>query len=318
MVASSLASLPLLLLALHFAASASTDISPAAAISAPTASSAFALAASAPTCALAGWPAPSVVAAWRYGGASEKCFCAYAQSKSAADIEPLCPRWAKYVTLDGGVTAGKLADVGSATIQGQLASNATSQRYGSMTDWSADLGSGLGNDCNTTLDAGCESQGVHLLSIPRARYVSDCCTGAKTSLVAMLRGGEAAAVKTILHDMISGALQRGGIAPLVVAGGVRGGGSEEAAAVARQMKGESAAAAAAAVNGVRSCNAENEDPVMANGGCLAQCFHIVPDVNYLHLHTTTNVKIMRDGPIDSGAFGWRREKRRGRRSPISV
>ena len=48
-----------------------------------------------------------------------------------------------------------------------------------------------------------------------------------------------------------------------------------------------------------NCMKENEDPIAVNS-CLAQCFHIHPDVNYLHMHTTAGVERMRDGPGDSG------------------
>lgn len=48
-----------------------------------------------------------------------------------------------------------------------------------------------------------------------------------------------------------------------------------------------------------SCNREGEEPTSRNG-CLAQCFHIAPDVFFLHLHTTAGVQDVRHDLEDSG------------------
>jgi len=48
-----------------------------------------------------------------------------------------------------------------------------------------------------------------------------------------------------------------------------------------------------------SCRAEGTEPTAENG-CLAQCFHISPDVFFLHLHTTAGVLRTRIGPANAG------------------
>ena len=48
-----------------------------------------------------------------------------------------------------------------------------------------------------------------------------------------------------------------------------------------------------------SCRAEDEEPALP-GRCLAQCFHIVPDVYMAHLHTTAAAARQRNGPVNSG------------------
>ena len=93
-------------------------------------------------CSLRNWP--GVQPSWRHGGASEKCFCAYA---GGAPLDQACPHWKDYVSADG-THADKLSTYGRATIQGKRAGNATTSRYGSMTDWALDLGSGFGADCD--------------------------------------------------------------------------------------------------------------------------------------------------------------------------
>ena len=125
--------------------------------------------------------------------------------------------------------------------------------------------------------------GAHVLSIPRERYLRDCCGGGPESLVALLAGAQpspggtvratlrasgaaeaATPLCSLLRDMISGAL------PLVPQ-----------------------------LHDYDSCRDENAEPVARNK-CLAQCFHIVPDVYFLHLHTTAGVARIRTGPVDSG------------------
>ena len=82
----------------------------------------------------------------------------------------------------------------------------------------------------------------------------------------MLREGKSCAVRALLRDMIAGALER----------------------MSKPF-----------LRTFRSCTEENQDPTASNA-CLAQCFHIHPDVEFLHLHTTAGVRNMRDGPGDSG------------------
>lgn len=257
--------------------------------------------ADAATCSMQNWPTASVVSGWRHGGASEKCFCAYGNDASSlSGLDTACPRWKQFISTDNatadkvapamsparlvhghacGVTCVQLehACVGGvfnvvppcqvslsrrAVTLGRQGGNTTTQRYGYMTDWSVDFGSGYGSDCNKSMSPGCVTDGFHLLSTPRRQYVSDCCGTDPTSLVSILRSSEPQEVCRSLREMISGPL--------------------------RHTKG----------GPWRSCVAENEDPVAQNK-CLAQCFHFHPDVRVLHLHTTAAVKAMLRGPIDS-------------------
>ena len=50
---------------------------------------------------------------------------------------------------------------------------------------------------------------------------------------------------------------------------------------------------------VPSCAATGKEPTKSNN-CLAQCFHVSPDVFYAHLHTTVSVAAIREAPVDSG------------------
>ena len=164
--------------------------------------------------------------------------------------------------LDTNDVAPQVSLSTSAVTLGHDEGNTTTERYGYMTDWSVDFGSGFGNDCNKTLSPQCVTQGFHLLSTPRRQYISDCCGADGTSLVSILRSGNFGEACRSLREMIAGPLRRAKGGPW------------------------------------RSCTAENQDPIAPNA-CLAQCFHFVPDVRVLHLHTTAGVKAMRRGPIDS-------------------
>ena len=223
------------------------------------------------TCPTPNFPAPSVVNTWRFQGAREKCFCAYSQLSNPPTLPELtelttnCPDWHKYVSSDN-ITANKVHRHMSATILGSKASNISTSRYGSIPDWSIDLGSGYGNECNQTLAPGCVSIGSHVLSIPNENYYQDCCTvddGKTPSLAAALQTDPATTCAT-LKNMVSGAVQHVQNLEQYV-----------------------------------SCHVENQDPTQAHR-CLAQCFHYRPDVNWVHLHTTAGVLLNRDGPIDSG------------------
>ena len=222
------------------------------------------------------WPPPAVVKAWPHDGERERCFCAYSQLASGGDISSLtaaCPSWPDFVSTDGVTpdrvhAAGALATA-SATVLGSRDGNASAvghPRYGPMSDWAIDLGSGYGEDCDPSLSPGCAAVGTHLLSIPRARFYLDCCTHPTLSLAAALRAGEGAAVCATLREMVGGALAQ--IQP------------DELASY-------------------DSCRAEDEEPALP-GRCLAQCFHIVPDVYMAHLHTTAAAARQRNGPVNSG------------------
>lgn len=184
-------------------------------------------------------------------------------SRASPELEHLCPSWSEHVSTDGA-TPNRINQYNSATIMGVQRSNATNSKYGCMKDWSLDLGSGYDEDCNVTMDPTCTAEGAHILSIPRNTYLEDCCSRRNRSLAAMVQGGDVLGACNLLHDMIAGALPQ----------------------IPR-------------LESYQSCSSENQDPVAANQ-CLAQCFHIRPDVFYLHLHSTAGVKSMRDGPIDSG------------------
>ena len=60
------------------------------------------------TCPMKNWPKPSVVSGWRYGGASEKCFCAYGNDiTKSSKLEIACPRWKNFISTNN-VTADKV------------------------------------------------------------------------------------------------------------------------------------------------------------------------------------------------------------------
>lgn len=209
-------------------------------------------------CSLRNWP--GVQPSWRHGGASEKCFCAYA---GGAPLDQACPHWKDYVSADG-THADKLSTYGRATIQGKRAGNATTSRYGSMTDWALDLGSGFGADCDRSRAPTCRSVGAHVLSIPRNGYASQCCEASDPNSFAAWLTTRPKELASTLQDMIAGGLR-------AVDGGVD----------------------------VPSCDATGHEPTEAND-CLAQCFHVIPDVWYAHLHTTVSVAAIREAPVDSG------------------
>ena len=103
----------------------------------------------------------------RHGGASERCFCAYAEAGDDLDaLDAECPSWRAYVSTDG-TRPTKLGYADSVTTVGRPgrdprlvysrdrerrpcatrtcvlgAGNSTLRRYGSLADWAVDLGSG--------------------------------------------------------------------------------------------------------------------------------------------------------------------------------
>ena len=208
-------------------------------------------------CSLRNWP--GVQPSWRHGGASELCFCAYA---GGAELNAACPRWRDYVSADG-VHADKLSTHGRATVQGKRAGNATTGKYGSMTDWALDLGSGFGSDCDVARSPGCDSVGAHALSIPRNGYASQCCDANDDNSFASWLTTRPGELTSTLQDMIEGGLRAVGDVD------------------------------------VPSCAATGKEPTKSNN-CLAQCFHVTPDVFYAHLHTTVSVAAIREAPVDSG------------------
>ncbi|KAJ1444720.1 hypothetical protein M885DRAFT_552212 [Pelagophyceae sp. CCMP2097] len=216
-------------------------------------------------CGLVHWP--GVQPEWGHSGSSEKCFCAYAMATTYPDrgisiLDEDCPGWRKYVSTDLSAW-DKLVSFGAATIQGKLSGgNATSGKYASMTDWAVDLGSGYGRDCDPASSPGCESTGAHVLSIPRAAYVSSCCDAGPNSFASLLLAGGGAPLCATLADMIVGGSASAGLQ-----------------------------APACAVTNTEA-NVENQ--------CSTQCLHIKPDVFFLHLHTTIGVKDVRREAIDSG------------------
>lgn len=214
--------------------------------------------AAAAECSLRNWP--GVQPSWRHGGASELCFCAYA---GGAALDEACPRWKDYVSADG-TRADKLSTYGRATIQGKRAGNATTSRYGSMSDWALDLGSGFGADCDRGRAPTCQSVGVHTLAIPRNGYASQCCEASDPNSFAAWLTTRPKELASTLQDMIVGGLR----------------------AVGDDLN-------------VHSCDATGNEPTKAND-CLAQCFHVIPDVWYAHLHTTVSVAAIREAPVDSG------------------
>ena len=212
-------------------------------------------------CDVARWP--GVQPSWHHGGASEQCFCAYAMTApGATPDDDLCPSWKTYVSTDNA-TANKLSRAGAALVQGNY-SLESAERYGSMTDWAVDLGSGYGADCDVATSPGCDSVGAHALSIPKDAYYDRCCDAAAPySLAFALEGDDPAAACGVLRDLVRGGLDA--VAPL----------------------------------SGKHCDEASEEPTRANG-CLAQCFHYTPDVFWLHLHTTVGALDVRESPVDSG------------------
>lgn len=224
-------------------------------------------------CSLPDWP--SVPTQWELGGARERCFCAYALfGHGSAMLARLCPSWRDWVSTDGvGVT--RLRPHGAAMVIGAQRGNGSMGRYAFVRDWAVDLGSGFDTECDRTRSAECVAIGAHVLSIPRTRYIADCCAS-PTGLHRLLRSGVGGATALaaalvdvselclLLRDLIAGALQ---LVP--------------------------------DLSSYRSCKLEGEEPT-ADARCLAQCFHIVPDVNFLHLHTTAGALRIRSDVIDSG------------------
>jgi hypothetical protein len=223
------------------------------------------------TCNVSGWPSANTVNSWRYNGAREKCFCAYSQLSSTPPtpaemkvLEEGCPDWKLYVSTDNDTT-NKVHHYPSSTILGSKTSNSSTGRYGNILDWSIDFGSGFGNDCNVTVQPSCKPVGSHVLSIPNDVFFQDCCS----------MGGS---VKSLANEMVRNPLKVCHILSDMLNGSIR------------------------IVNDLHmyhNCNLENQDPTHVNQ-CVSQCFHYRPDVNWVHLHTTSGVMAMRDGPIDSG------------------
>eukprot|EP00962_Isochrysis_galbana_P060632 scaffold35300_cov90-Isochrysis_galbana.AAC.1 len=139
---------------------------------------AAALRSSGSSCSLPSWPDPATVAAWPIRGARERCFCAYASLEAIGlgGLAAECPRWADFVSKDGGVSAGLVHQHGAATVLGSPLGNASSGSYGYVSDWAMDMGSGFGAACNVRVSPGCVPTGVHILSMPRGSYLGDCCT----------------------------------------------------------------------------------------------------------------------------------------------
>eukprot|EP00316_Scyphosphaera_apsteinii_P013290 CAMPEP_0119322210 /NCGR_PEP_ID=MMETSP1333-20130426/57550_1 /TAXON_ID=418940 /ORGANISM="Scyphosphaera apsteinii, Strain RCC1455" /LENGTH=216 /DNA_ID=CAMNT_0007329375 /DNA_START=280 /DNA_END=926 /DNA_ORIENTATION=+ len=193
-------------------------------------------------------------------GAREKCFCAYAQLvqqlHDAFTVE--CPSWPLFVSTDGN-NPDKVLHVGEATVLGKVRGNATAGHYGSIIDWAADLGSGFNRDCDRLLSPNCQTVGVHLLSIPRRRYIRDV-----FGLQSMLNQKQVLDLCALLRDMIS--------APLSLFD---------------------------RLERYDSCRLQDEDPTKTNE-CVSQCFHIEPDVFYMHLHTTAGLLRVRNDPYNSG------------------
>lgn len=245
-----------------------------------------------PPCSLPAWPGEEVVSSWEHHGSRERCFCAYAALAAHAhsgtprlrELEESCPRWADFVSLDGGHSATMVHASGAFAIAlGSISGNVSERKYGYVPDWAADLGSGYGEDCDLSRDPRCEAVGAHVLSLPRRLYVADCCSRpdaarGDATVVAARRPGPQPGPS--LADLIaSDAASACGLLQDLVAGGLR------------QVR---------RLDAFGSCAAENEEPTAASG-CLAQCFHVVPDVWYLHLHTTAGAKDIRAAqPYNTG------------------
>ncbi|KAH8043952.1 hypothetical protein JL722_14916 [Aureococcus anophagefferens] len=161
-------------------------------------------------CDVARWP--GVQPSWHHGGASEQCFCAYAMTApGATPDDDLCPSWKTYVSTDNN-TANKLSRSGAALVQGNY-SLESAEKYGSMTDWAVDLGSGYGADCDVAKSPGCDSVGAHALSIPKDAYYDRCCDAAAPySLAFALESDDPAAACGVLRDLVRGGLDA--VAPL--------------------------------------------------------------------------------------------------------
>lgn len=184
-----------------------------------------------------------------FGGARERCFCAYGQT----DLTE-CPSWRDWVSTDG-IHPDRLLRTDEAVVIAGSQGNSTAGRYQYVRDWAVDLGSGYDKECNSAIAPRCESDGAHVLSIPRNRYIRDCCSSTDNSLASLLRPRSVPCA--LLKDLVGGPLHR----------------------IDHLGK-------------YPSCKHQGQEPTLKNG-CLAQCFHIVPDVWFLHLHTTAGVKRVR-------------------------
>ena len=188
-----------------------------------------------PPCSLPAWPGEEVVSSWEHHGSRERCFCAYAALAAHAqpgtprlrELEESCPRWADFVSLDGGHSATMVHASGAfAVALGSTSGNASERKYGYVPDWAADLGSGYGEDCDVSRDPRCEAVGAHVLSLPRRLYVADCCSRpdaarGDATVVAARRPGpqpgpsladliasDAASACGLLQDLVAGGLRQ--------------------------------------------------------------------------------------------------------------
>lgn len=233
-------------------------------------------------CHLPSWPSTAEVATWPFKGLRERCFCAYAaHTLDYRLLDAGCPSWRHWVSTDR-VTPNRVSHHDRATVLAGVAGNASASRYAFVGDWAVDLGSGYGEDCNRGHSAECLAIGAHVLSVPRQRYLRQCCVEGQASLGSLLRSDPRELCGT-LFDLIEG----------VRLSSPSSSGTQQCAAhfsprsfPTPRMQGLSRVPELEIYD---SCRQEGQEPTVDNG-CLAQCFHIVPDVFFLHLHTTAGVR----------------------------
>ena len=212
-------------------------------------------------CRLPRWPADREVQQWQHQGAREKCFCAYASHDPSSDeARDLLTRSCPLWPEWVSSNHGMSANLISHTPRSTILGNDVD---GSILDWAVDLGNGFNQRCTTQQKGLCMPIGHHILSIPRNQFLLDCCSSGKPSLVDLAKT-DAVELCLTLRDMIAGALKY-----------------------------------VTDLERYHSCERVGEEPTDSNT-CLAQCFHIRPDVQFAHLHTTAGVVSVRSGPVNSG------------------
>jgi len=136
-------------------------------------------------CSMPGWE-HKALAEMPLHGARERCFCAYAQPDDLDRLSSECAKWRRWVSTDGHVP-DRVWQHGTSTILGsRRGGNETQGRYAFVNDWAVDLGSGFDAECDAGRSPGCVAVGAHVLSLPRRRYLRNCCGDGPTSLSSLL------------------------------------------------------------------------------------------------------------------------------------
>lgn len=199
-------------------------------------------------------------AAYDASAARERCFCAYAELTSRRHSRERTTPRQLQSLTRACPSWPRYVSSDGGASPNLLSHTPRATILGSAAGSIADWAVDLGGGYDASCVAPCKPVGAHLLSIPRRAYLRDCCTSGALSLAYL----DARELCPLLNDMVAGAL----------------------AQMPQPQR-------------LRSCNMVGEEPTLANG-CLSQCFHIKPDVLYVHLHTTAGVFAIRSGPGNAG------------------